>query len=379
MADETKTTTVEIATPEASPVQKKAPTREELKESGWSEAELSSAEKHNMVSKPEDKKEDKKPEPKAEEISNAEEKPKEEVAKDEKKDEKPEKRISSLPDFTINDPEKEKVFLDTFGTGTPQRAMYFRMKHERQLRQATESRNRELEARLIESTKPKEKVIEKDEEGNDLDPDDKPMTLKAWKEMQRQENEERQKQDQELRAQGQVVKEAIKTQEEYARSLQPDFDNTVKLSTDLIQNLDDLVPDIKTQKRIIKRFQELQVAAANADKLGLDDENAADIAYELGKFHPNYGKSTNGQQPGDNGNPKNPDTKANGSHTPEQMKRIADNTQRRMSSASIPGGGGKRTISVEDVGLKELNDMNSDERFKFKTNHPDRYSKLMRG
>jgi hypothetical protein len=175
------------------------------------------------------------------------------------------------------------------------------------------------------------------------------------------------------------VSEAIKTQEEYAKSLQPDFDTTVKLSTDLIQHLDELVPDIKTQKRIIKRFQELQVAAANADKLGVDDENAADIAYELGKFHPDYGKSTNGQASDIDGQPKRPDTKANGSLTPEQMKRVADNTQRRTSSASIPGGGGKRTISVEDVGLKELNDMNSEDRSKFKTNHPERYSKLMRG
>ncbi len=371
------TATVEVSAPVEQAAAPKAPTRDELKEKGWSEPELAAAEKRNMISKPEEKKETVKAEVKADATTQPEAK----TDTDEKAEEKKvvERRSNSLPDFTISDPAKEKVFLDTFGPGTPQRAMYFRMKNERQSRQAAESRVRELEARLEESAKTKQVVPEKDENGQDIDPEDVPLTRKEWKRMQQEEAEERQKQDQELRTQGQRVSEAIQTQEEYARTLQPDFDDTVKLSTDLIQHLDELVPDIKTQKRIIRRFQDLQVAARNADKLGLDDENAADIAYELGKFHPNFGKTTNGQQPEKDGTPKNPDTKANGSHTPEQMKRIADNTQRRTSSASIPGGGGKRTISVEDVGLAELNAMKSDERFKFKQAHPDRYAKLMRG
>ena len=371
-----QTSTVEIITQPEKVTAPKNPTREELKEKGWSEPELVLAEKRNMISKPEDKKETIKPEVKAD----AETKPEEKTDSDEKAPEKKvEKRASSLPDFTITDPEKERVFLETFGPGTPQRAMYFRMKNERQSRQAAESRVRELEARLDAVSKEKERVIEQDENGNDIDPDDKPMTMKAWKELQQKQEQERIEREQQIRSQGARVSEAIANQEEYARSINPDFDNTVKLSTDLIQNLDELVTDIKTQKRIIRRFQDLQVAAANADKLGIDDENAADIAYELGKYHPNYGKTTNGHSSELNGNPKNPDTKANGSLTPEQMKRIAENTQRRPSSASISGGGGKRTISVEDVGLKELNAMTSEQRFKFKQDHPERYAKIQRG
>lgn len=368
------TTTVEISAPvESAPAPKKAPTREELKERGFSDSELVMAEKHSMVSKTEEKKPDVKSEPEAEVKQEGSGEVKEEA-----KDKRQAERRSSLPDFSMTE-EQERVFLETFGKGTPQRGTYLRMKSERRARQAAEARIRELEA-IVETNKvPKvEPKLEIDADGNEIDPEDKPLTTRQWKELQRKEQEERESKDNELRTQAQNVSSAIKEQEESVRAIAPDFDNVVKLSTDLIQNLDDLVPDLKTQKRIIRRFKDLQVAAVNAHKLGIDDENAADIAYELGKFHPDFGKQ-NGHSSDADGKPKNPDTKANGSHTPEQMKRIADNTQRRMSSASIPGSGGKRTISVEDVGLKELNAMNSDERFKFSKSYPDRYAKLMRG
>ena len=45
---------------------------------------------------------------------------------------------SDLPDFTMT-PAQEKVFLETFGAGTAPRAMYFRMKNERQARQRAEA------------------------------------------------------------------------------------------------------------------------------------------------------------------------------------------------------------------------------------------------
>ena len=378
MSDEVQT--VDITEPEVSKAPENKPaTREELKASGWSEAELESAEKRGMIQKPPKKKE----EPETDETTTAEPKVPEvkEAPKEEPKKEAPKR--STLPDFTFQTPEQEKVFLDAFGAGTPQRAMYFRMKNERQSRQAAESRVRELEARIqaLETPLP-EKRMELDENGNEIDPEDKPLTLKQLRELQKKEAEERTKADQELNSRARVVTDAQRTQEEFARSVLPDFDGTINLAKDVMANLDTIVPEKWRQEKVVRLIQQLQVAAANADKLGADDYNAAFIAHEIGQFHPDYGKAADGEnaEMHSDGNPDRSD-KVNGGrkHTPDEMKRIEANTQRRASSASIPGGGGKRTVSVDDVGLPELNRMPFVERQRFKEKYPDKYAKLLRG
>jgi len=383
MSEEVKAQTIEIADPETPAVPDvKKPSREELRSNGWSAKELEAAEKRGMIPKVEEKKEaPKAEEPKKEEVQpEAKEPPKEEPKKEAPK-------RSSLPDFTFQTPEQEKAFLDAFGPGTPQRAMYFRMKNERHSRQAAESRVRELEARInaLESQKP-ERRIEVDENGNEIDPDEKPLTMKQLRELQQKEADERAKQEQELTERARNVSEAQRTQEEYARAVLPDFDDTVKLAKDVMQNLDTLIPEKWKQEKVVRLIRELQVSAANADKLGVDEYHAAFIAHEIGQFHPNYGKA-NGQrseqgpeaEPHNDGKLERPDTKANGGLTPEQMKRMEANTQRRASSASIPGGGGKRTVSVDEITLTELNRMSYAERSKFREKYPDRYAKLLRG
>ncbi len=71
------------------------------------------------------------------------------------------------------------------------RALYFRMKNERQARQAAEARTRELEVRLdaLEKAKAAPEVI-RDEQGQEIDPELQPLTLKALKAMRDQEAEE---------------------------------------------------------------------------------------------------------------------------------------------------------------------------------------------
>lgn len=373
---ENKTEVIEVSTPETI-TEPSAPSRTELKEKGWTAAELDSAEKRGMIQKQE-----KKEEPKAQVKADAKEEPKAEEGKDTKAEVKEERRSpSSLPDFTITDPAKEKVFLDTFGPGTPQRAMYFRMKNERQSRQAAESRVRELEARIESLQAKPEKKMEVDEEGNEIDPDDKPMTPKMYREMLQREAEERAKQDRELNERAHRVTSAIKDQEEYVRSIYPDFDEKVKLAAEVMQNLDSLIPEKWRQGEAIELIKQLHARSRNAHEYEIDSLTPAMIAYKIGEFHPNKGKPTNGTKAENHndGNLDRPDTKANGSLTPEQMKRIEQNTQRRASSASIPGSGGKRTISVDDVELKDLNAMSASERMKFKASHPERYAKLLRG
>ncbi len=363
MENEIKADTVTIEAPTEIKVEAPVlPTREELEGKGWSKTELDKGEAHGMVAK-----------------SGAAPAPvppvkKDEAAPEPKKDEAKPKPVGSLPEFGALTPEQEKVFTDMFGAGTPQRALYFRMKNERSQRQAAEARERTQAARLaaleeiVKGTKPKAEEITPEN-----DPDNQPLTPKRLKEIQEAEAAELQRLTQEQNERHTVLVAAQTEQEEYARSVYTDFDATVTMAKEVMQNIDALVPDKRTQTKIVKLVRELQIAAANADKLGLDDDHAAMIAYEIGKFNPKYGKTI----PDPTGTPKNP--KPNGGLTPEQMKRVEQNTQRRGSGAAVPSGGGKRTIAVDEVDLATLNGMNYAERRTFREKHPEQYAKLMRG
>lgn len=352
-----------------------SPSHDDLKSQGWSQSEIQMAEKQGRIKKQpkEDKPEvktDATPEPETEA---------QEVKPEEKKAAATEKR-SPLPEFSLT-PEEEAKFNEFFKVGSSPRGLYHRMKSERALRQAAESKARELDARLRDleqkSSQPASSQ-EVDENGNTVDPEDKPLTVKQWRELQAQEAEQRQKQQEQIRNQGNAVAQSLKSQEEYAKDSLPNYDETLKLAADVMQNLDGMFETNWEKQEAVRLIQDLQVAAANADQFGIDDRNAAWISYQIGKLHPNYGKSqitANVPTPTGNLDPK----KANGSLTPEQMKRLEKNTQRGVSSASIPGGGGKRTISVEDIGLSEYNKMSLAERVEFKTKHPKRHAEILRG
>jgi hypothetical protein len=334
---------------------------------------MDSAEKRGMIPKPEEKKAEVKPEPEK----------KLEVITPEKSATEPAKKPENhLPDFTFKTPEQEKAFTDAFGPGTPQRAMYFRMKNERMARQNAEAeRDRlALENQMFKDQKLNLKDIpqsEVDENGNVVDPEDKPLTMKQLRAMQKAEQEELTKKQEELTERSVKVSEALKNQEEYAKSVVPDFDETVKLAADLVQNIDQ-IPEKWKRDKVIKLIKELQTTAATADKYGVDDYNAPMISIEIGQLHPKYGQKA---EPGANGSDGTKTTPtANGSLTPEQMKRIEENTQRRTSSASLPGSSnGRRVISVEDITIKDVLKMTPEERYKFKRDHPDKMTKLMRG
>lgn len=370
MSDEIQT--VEVSEPV---VEEKVerPSVEQAKAAGWSATEIESAKKRNMLTDGElstEEAKDKKEageKVKAEAILKANEKP------EEKKDVKPQVNFLDEMDRELT-PEQEKVFLENFPPGTKPRAFYFRAKNERHRRQAVEARNRELEEQLKNAPKVEKKVL--DEEGNEIDPDDKPLTLKQLRELQEKERVEYEKKQSEQQERSQRVTEAQTFQEEYAKSIYPDFDDTVNKAKEVMQNLESLIPEKHKQIKAVKLFRELQTAAAQADKIGVDEYNAAMIAYEIGQLHPEYGKKAEIKPDG-----KQPlvDPKANGGLTPEQMKRAEANTQRRASSASIPGGNGKRTVVAEEVTHEELNRMNYEDRSRFKKNHPNEYAKLIRG
>ncbi len=355
--------TIEVAANEPAPEAKSAPTRDELKSQGWSAKELESAEKRGMITKPEEKK----PEPKAEE--------KKVEAKPEAKPE-----AKAMPDYALEmTPEQEAEFKRIFGAGSNVSGLYFRQKMERQAKQANAAKIKELEAKLqaLEAAKPAPRV-EVDAEGREIDPEDKPLTLKELRAMQKAEADAYAARERENGERAQTVAEAQTSQEEYAKTVHADFDATVELAKDVIKNFETMFPEKWKQTKVIKLIRDLQGAAANADKIGIDEYTAAIIGYELGQFHPQYGKTPEkGEETGKEKIPKDP--KASGGLTTEQMKRIEANTQRRASSASVADGGGKRTVSVEDVDIATLNKMNLAERTRFREKHPDRYAKLLRG
>jgi hypothetical protein len=366
---EKETNTIEIAAPSIEEIKPITPvvTRAELKDKGWSAKEMDSAEKRGMIQNPDEKK-----------VEN-----KTEIVKKpllDKQTPEPERRGENhIPDFTFKTPEQEKAFTDAFGPGTPQRAMYFRMKNERIARQNAEAERDRLQ---LENQMFKEQKIniqdasqtEVDADGNIIDPEDRPLTMKQLRAMQKAEQEDLNKKQEELTSRSVKVSEALQTQEEYAKSVIPDFEDTVKLAADLVQNLDQ-IPEKWKRDKVIKLIKELQVTAATADKYGVDDYNAPMISLEIGQLHPKYGQKA--EPNGDKADPK-----ANGEPklSPEQMKRIEENTQRRTSSASLPGSSnGRRVISVEDITIKDVLKMTPEERYKFKRDHPEKMTKLMRG
>lgn len=385
----TEKQTVEIETPAVETVtEKSVPTREELKKTGWSKTELDAAEKRGMIAKPEEKKAevstDAKEEPKAEESKNAQPETKEEPKKDYTHSEHL-KNVDLSPE---QEAELRRMFPSVNGKLHPVEAMYrmgrnerLSRQNERLARQAAEAKARQLEEEIALLKGRKVEQPQVDENGNEIDPDDQPLTAKKLREIQQKEAEERERQQREYQEKAERVSSAIRDQEEYAKSVYPDFEDTVKLAAEVMQNLDALVPEKWRRDEAIELIQQLQVRAKKAYEYEIDALTPAMIAYKIGEFHPNKGKSPNGPraETQTDGKLERPEQKANGSLTPEQMKRIESNTQRRPSSASIPGSGGKRTISVDDIGLKEVNDMTPAERLKFKTSHPEKYAQLMRG
>lgn len=337
------------------------PSREDLASGGWTKAELDSAEKRGMISTPE--KVEAKPVPK------------EEVAPEVKPEAKP-THVSSVPDYKFT-PEEQAIVDANFGKGNPFRAFYFRAKNERLGRQKAEA---EKAALLAENAALKAgkmpPVAQVDEQGNVIDPDNQPLTRKILKELRAQEDREAQEAREAMDSRARVLASAHVEQETYAREFYEDFDVTIPLAKEVMQNLETLITDRNDRADVVDLIYKLQIAAANADKIGPDERSFADIAYKIGKFHPKYGKAQ--------AEPKTTvvlpkDPKASGGLTPEQLERMKANTQRRASSASVLDGGGKRTISAEDVDLATLNEMGASRRMAFAKNHPEQYAKLLRG
>jgi hypothetical protein len=354
--------------------------REAAENEGWTQEEIRMAEEHGLIKKPEKPEKAEKTEKKEAPVDEA---VKDEAVKEEKKQtvEPEEKKVPRPGNYeSPMTPEQEKAFLDAFGPGMSQRGLYFRMKNERQARQMAErmrdeeSQRREALEKRISALEGKKPIV--DEDGNEIDPNDQPLTMRQLVEWEKQKNEaaEQARRQQDDRA-GSVVR-AQRNQEEYARSVLPDFDETVKLAEDVLKNID-IVPTEWEKNKLARMYRELQESASNADKYDIESYNSAFIAYEIGRLHPEFSKKRDGQEPKVTGKSFDP-KKADGGLTPEQMKRIQTNTQKRASSASVSGASSKR-ISLEDVTVETLLKLPTKELEAFKKKYPEKYERLLAG
>lgn len=372
---ETIQATVEIAEPEVKVVNE-IPTREDVKARGWSKDEIDSAEKRGMIAKA--KKEEEKDPVAVKAEEKAEPKPEDKVVEAVKVEENSGKRNpSGIPAYDLTE-EQQKALEGILPPGNPMRGIYFRMKNERTARQRLEAElAKERAAReALEAKLTAPQVAKAEGDGNQTeDPEDRPLTIRAVRELQAQEAKEAERRAREVNARASAVAEAQQAQEEYAREIYPDFDETVTRAKEVIKNLD-AIPEPWKRAKAVKLFRDLQEAAARADSLGLDDYNGAIIAYEIGQLHPLHGKKADEQM---NGTALRPEATANGGLTPDKMKRIEENALRRASSASVAGGGGRRAVSPDDVSLADLNRMTATQRLSFREKHPDQYAKLLRG
>ena len=357
-------------------VKAEAPKVEEVNTTGWSAKDIAKAQERGLLAKPEEKKEAPKVEPNKDEVKAEEQKKPEE-----KKVEKSYGGSLHLDNVDLT-PEQEKALFDAFpnlnGRTHPVKALYIERRGERLARQKILAEKKEIEARLavIEAAQKQgpPPAPEVDENGQPIDPDNKPLTMKQLKEMRQAEIEEAERKSREQGERAALLVEAQRAQESYAREIYTDFDDTLKKAAEVMQNMDEIVPEKWKQAKLTKMIRDLQIAAANAHELGIDDYNAAHIAYEIGQFHPDYGR-TNGKAADSNGKPKDP-KQASGGLTPEQMKRAEENTQRRTSSASIPGGGASRKVTPDEVTLTDYSKMTPDERWRFRQKYPERYKSL---
>lgn len=371
MSDEQQ---IEVSeTTEAAPVVKELPTREEvIKERGWSAAEADSAEKHGMLRKPVEKPETPaKPEP----VAKAPVTPAPVV----------DRRRNVMPEINLT-PEVEAKLKEILPPGTNVHAFYVGMKNERAQKQRWRQEAETLKAQLEEARKgarPVEAVPAVDANGDPVDPVLTESGFeKKLREMREKERADYERQQKEVQARAQIVAEAQEAHEASARASYPDFESTAALAKDLIENLDAHYPAGKERKRVEYLYSQFLDTIKRSHELSEDDFNEADLAYELGKLHPNYGKSsesTPSEATTDGIQPEIDPNKANGGHTPEKLQRIEKNTQRRVSSAAIPASGAKKTVTASDVTLEMLNRMPSSQRDSFKQKYPDRYRSLLRG
>lgn len=215
-----------------------------------------------------------------------------------------------------------------------EKALYFRQKKERQKRQKVESERDFLRAQLLALQKKEAAKIEPEIEPED---EEKYVTVADQKRKQAEEDKKKAEQEAEqarINSEAQRIKARLAEQEEEARELDPNFDKICDLAREVMS------------KQSSGRYAKELVAIA-ADPEG----NAPEFIYEVAQLHPEYQKVKNG---------KSETEKAETVKKSNNIDRIVANTQKRQSSAAV-GGGGSRTVSLDDLTIADVETMSQEQ------------------
>jgi hypothetical protein len=222
-------------------------------------------------------------------------------------------------------PEKEEALVKDFNAN--EKKLYWERKKERIKRQEAQ-REKELtaiqlsaakrEIELLKTSKPKS-VEDSDTEEQQVDEDDERiMTVGEFKRMQKAKAEEAEK----TNAQAQSIIKRVEVQEVEAKAKYADYDAVTLLAAEMI----------KTNPA----YRRVLTEAANDP-----NENVAEVAYNIGRLHPKYGKTAQAE-------PK-AETK--------QIDRAIKNSQKRVTSASVSGGGGNSAVTEGDLSVEDVAQM----------------------
>lgn len=353
MSEEQKNTVeLEVVDPANSEVEEKF-TEDQLQEAGVSAAEIELAKKNNMIAEPEKKKE-------------GEEKAGEQKPEDDPEAEKPKSEFENVGDREktelmfekmLRDPEYEKKMLEGLKPGDRVHGTYFKMKAERQKRQTLEIQSEQERLKIKSQEKEIEKLRKQVEELGSKEELDEFGNPKPKKEIIEEESEEakQEKVKAENAQRNEIVKAKLAEFEVDAKSRYEDYDKAVELTADILQNIDKIFESTREKARISHKLTELLWATRNADKFKDGEYGPADMAYEIGRLHPDY-KAPNAD--GDKNGKQDSGLPA------EKAARAIENSKKR-TSASISSGTSKRVVTYEDLTLEDAARM-----------PPDQYRKL---
>lgn len=288
-------------------------TEADAKTGGLSADEITAGKKHGLIS-------DDKP---AEKAGDAEE---EEEADDQGKSDEAEKVEEKDPKDAAEeeiDPEDEAELVK--GYNDNEKSLYWRAKKERLKRQAAQRDSEHTRIKLsaaereINLLKKKNDTTDDAVEGDDNEESDdaRVMTVGEFKKMLA----DQKKGQQEQNKQAEETISRLEGQEAEFKADHPDFDDVM----DLAKQMMDKKPSLRKM-----------LLLAGADP----SENAAEIAYDIGRMHPDY------QTGGAKKQVEKPAPKT-------QVDRAIKNADRRQSSAAVSAGGTKRIVSEDDLTVED--------------------------
>lgn len=301
-----------IADKETTETEAKSFSLDEAKEGGFTPEEIEMGVKQGIIkdAPKEEKKEDKKAE-------KTEPEKKEEVKKELKEtdEDDPEHEYESIKDYNANE-----------------KALYFRQKKERQKRQKAESERDYIKAQILARDKEIAELRIKNTPEPEIDPEDaeRYVTVADMKKKEAEEakqREEEHKQEVAARSEAVRIKDRLAEQERTAKAKDENFDKIC-----------DLAKEIMEKQKSGLYAKELAMLAAD------EDADVTGFIYEVAQLHPEYQTVKNG---------KSETAKTEGKNN---VDKIVKNAQKRQSSAAV-GGGGSRTVAVDDLTIGDVKDM----------------------